>query len=76
VTALSFPMRFHGVPVYVTETAPLRKTKHPAWGDYEQVEIERDALCVVMDGAIHIHPVRMRMLEEAGLTVQEAVSGR
>jgi hypothetical protein len=71
---LTFTMRYHGVPVYVSDMAPLRKTKQPAWDDYEHVEIETDALCVIVGGAVYIHPERMQMLEDAGLTVQQAIS--
>jgi hypothetical protein len=74
MSGLTFTMRYHGVPVYVSDTAPLRNTRQPAWDDYEQVEIETDALCVIVNGAIHIHPERIQMLEDAGLTVQQAIS--
>ena len=71
---IEFVMRFHGVTVYITETAPLRTTKRKHWDEYELVEVESDALCVIVDGKIYIRPVRMQMLDDAGISASEAVS--
>lgn len=57
-TGLEFTMRFYGVPVYVDENTPLRTTKRRYWDDYEFVEVESDALCMMRDGAVFVHPQR------------------
>jgi hypothetical protein len=60
---INFRMRVHGVPVVVSESTPLRKTKHIATDDYEAVEIESDALCLIMDGKVYVHPDRWHHFE-------------
>lgn len=60
---ISFTMRFHGVPVHISEGAPLRKTKLIADDEYELYEVESDALCLIVDGRIYVHPERWHHFE-------------
>jgi hypothetical protein len=56
-------MRFHGVPVVINERAPLRKTTRIDAEDYDVVEIESDALCMIMDGVVYLHRDRWKHFE-------------